>query len=311
MKRSETFKRVAVTGATGLIGRHLCRHFAGHGWQVRGLVRDLKDLPPSPRVEYFHCHLPERIDPAGLDGADVLVHAAYTTRFQRPDEARRVNEEGSRRLFELARRLGVGQILFLSSFSSHPDARSYYGRSKHAVERLLDLDRDLALRAGLVLAADGGLFCRIVGMLRCARLVPVVGGNRIVQTLHVDDLCQVCRRAIETRATGLLHAAEPQGQAFCDLLRLVLEHLQRRCVLLPVPFAPVWAGLRLAERLGAKLGVSSENLLGIRMLRHIPVEHDLARLGVEVRSSAQSVAALMAPIILREAPNDRRSKPCC
>ena len=279
MKDSDPLPCVAVTGATGLIGRHLCRHLADHGWRVRGLVRDPERLSPGPGVEYFRCDLPDELDPAGLEGADVLIHAAYATRNQGPDDAHRVNELGSQRLFELARCHGVGQIVFLSSFSSRPDACSYYGRSKYAVEGLLDRDRDLALRAGLVLAADGGLFCRIVSMLRRARLVPLVGGSRIVQTLHVADLCHVCQRAIEGRVTGLLHAAEPQGEAFCDLLRLVLRHLQRRCVLLPVPFAPVWAGLRLAERLGVRLGVNSDNLLGIQTLRPSGLRKILRGLG--------------------------------
>ncbi|HET6879654.1 MAG TPA: NAD(P)-dependent oxidoreductase [Pirellulales bacterium] len=297
MKQSDSSPCVAVTGATGLIGRHLCRRLSNQGWRVRGLVRDPERLSPGTGVEYFRCDLPDQLDPAGLEGADVLIHAAYATRNQEPDDARRVNELGSQRLFELARRQGVGQIVFLSSFSSRPDALSYYGRSKYAVEGLLDRDRDLALRAGLVLAADGGLFCRIVRMLRRARLVPLVGGSRIVQTLHIADLCHVCQRAIEGKVTGLLHAAEPRGEAFHDLLRLVLQHLRRRCVLLPVPFAPVWAGLRLAERLGVRLGVNSDNLLGIQALRPIRVEEDLARLGVEVRPSAKSVAALMGELI--------------
>ena len=213
-----------------------------------------------------------------------------------------MNEQGSRKLFDLAARQGIGQIIFISSFSASPDARSYYGRSKHAVEQLLRPDRDLALRAGLVLAADGGLFCRIVEMLRRARVVPVIGGRRVIQTLHIDDLCRTCQIAVEKRMSGLLHVAEPLGQSFSDLLRLVLAHLNRRCCLLPAPFLPVWAGLRFAERLRLKLGVTSENLLGMQSLRHIRVDDDLARLGAPIRSAAETIAPLI--IQLRASKQD-------
>jgi NADH dehydrogenase len=287
---------VAITGATGLIGRHLCDSFRRLGWQVRALVRDPCGYPfAAPGVARFVCDLPGRIDAAGLAGADVLVHAAYMTRFTNQEEARRVNEEGSRRLFALGRQLGVSRVLFLSSFSSGADAPSYYGRSKFAIEQQLDPARDVAVRAGLVLAAEGGLFQRIVGIVRRARLVPLVGGRHVVQTVHVADLCRACARAIDRRVTGLVHVAEPEGLPFGDLLRLVARHLGRRRLLLPVPFAPVLAGLRLAELLRVPLGVSSENLLGMRALRTIAVAGDLARLGVEVRDARTSIAELLTP----------------
>ncbi len=294
---------VAVTGATGLIGRHLCDAFRRRGWQVRALVRDLEGYPfAEPGVMRFACDLPDRIDEAGLRGADVLLHAAYTTRFTNRDEARRVNEDGSRRLFVLARQEGVGQVLFLSSFSARADAPSYYGRSKFAIEQELDPAHDLTVRAGLVLAADGGLFQRIVGVVRRARLLPLVGGRQVVQTVHVADLCRACVRALDCGVTGLVHVAEPVGLPFADLLQLVAHHLGRRRLLVPVPFAPVLAALRLAEWLRLPLGVSSENLLGMRALRALPVAADLARLGVEVRDARASVAELLAPA----APGMRR-----
>lgn len=294
MNQSIAAPCVAVTGASGLIGRHLCRSLTASGWRVRALVRDPRRRPePAERIERYQCDLPDTIDAAGLRGADVLVHSAFATRPRSTAEAQRVNEEGSLRLFDLARRQGVGKIVFLSSFSARPDAQSYYGRSKYRVEQQLDPQSDLVVRAGLVLASDGGLFQRIVGMLQHARVLPLIGGGRIVQTLHIDDLCQACRRAIELGVGGLLHVAERDGLPFYQLLRLVLEALRRRCLLVPVPVTPVLATLLTAERLGLKLAVSSENLLGIQALRPASVDDDLSRLGLAIRPAAESIAALL------------------
>ena len=308
---------IAITGASGLIGRRLCEFFVAEGWPVRGMVREPIKQRPLPGVDWLRCDLPDRIDSAGLDGAEILIHAAYTTRYQRLDEARHVNEEGSRKLFELARRQGVRQIVFLSSFSSRPGALSYYGRSKHAVEQLLDRDRDLALRAGLVLSSDGGLFCRIVKMLQRTRCVPLVGGRQIVQTVHIDDLCRAVQHAIERRVIGVVHVAEEYGQTFRELLRLVLMHLRRRCLLVPVPFAPMFTTLRIAEWLGVRLGVTSENLLGMQALRHVATEDDLKLLGLQPRTAPQSIAALIQQMAgnmdhaLLDRPMVRRRSQAC
>lgn len=292
---SNAVRRVAITGASGLIGRRLCDFFLHQGWQVRALVRQLERYPAAADGPgFYHCDLPQTIDPAGLEGADVLIHAAYATRGENAVDARRVNEEGSERLFELAQRQGVGTVLFVSSFSARADARSYYGRSKFAVEQMLRPGRDLSLRAGLVLAAEGGLFRRIVGILERSRFTPLVGGNQHVQTLHVDDLCVSCQQAVVRNITGVLHVAEPAGQTFAELLGLVLLHLRRRCLLIPVPSGPVWAALRLAEALRIPLAVTSENVLGIRSLEAVRVDADLSLLGITARAATESVPELIS-----------------
>jgi NADH dehydrogenase len=296
---------VAITGANGLIGRHLCAAFRREGYRVRALVRC--PCRHTADIEKFTCDLPQSIDPKALDGADILVHAAYMTRFSNVREARAVNEVGSARLVTLARKAGVRQIVFLSSFSARADARSCYGRSKFAVEQLLDSQRDTALRAGLVLASDGGLFQRIVAFLKRARIVPLVGGGRqIVQTIHIDDLCQACLNVTRVPVTGLVNVAEPNGLPFRDLLRLVAERLGRPCWQLPVPAAPVMAVLRITEMLRLPLGVSSENLLGLQLLRPVAVGADLTRLGLALRAARQSIADLIplnrdTPMPLRKA----------
>ena len=75
--------RVLVTGAAGLLGRHVVRRLAADGWAVVGLVLSADELPAElGRVE----GLVERLvvgdaaDPAvaaaAVDGADAVVHLA-------------------------------------------------------------------------------------------------------------------------------------------------------------------------------------------------------------------------------------------
>ena len=99
---------IAVTGASGFIGRHLCARFARAGWPTRALVRrpELYE-PPAPGIRAFACDLPDRIDPEALRGAGVVIHCAYVTRHTSLEEAARVNDLGTRRLLETSRAAGV------------------------------------------------------------------------------------------------------------------------------------------------------------------------------------------------------------
>jgi NADH dehydrogenase len=247
---------IAVTGATGMLGSSLCARFLSRGWHVRALGR----RPPSAALAdaaWFRCALPDDIDPAALRGADVVVHCAYATRSVNRLEDEKVNVEGTRRLLGLAREAGVRRVVFVSSATARPDAPSFYGRSKFALERELDPERDLAVRPGLILAPSAGLFQRLLAFIRRTRLVPLFGGGRqIVQTVHADDLCLGFERALERDLRGVLTIAEPEGLPSRDFMRLLALHTSRRCLLVPVPLAPTLALLRAFEKVGIVLPVS-------------------------------------------------------
>src|SRR5206468_3138648 len=151
---------VVLPGASGLIGRALSAHLAARGWEVRALVRDPAGFGPPPAgLRVGRCDLPDTLDEALLAGADAVVHAAYATRETDRERARRVNEDGTRRLLEASRRARVPRFVFVSTVAAHPEAPNYYARSKHALEGLCDPGHDLVVRPGLVLAREGhGIF---------------------------------------------------------------------------------------------------------------------------------------------------------
>jgi nucleoside-diphosphate-sugar epimerase len=287
---------IAVTGATGLVGRHLCDHFRRLGWRVRALVRNLSLYPFNTEgVEVFHCDLPGAVDERAFAGARAIVHCAYMTRFTSLDAAYRVNDLGTREVLELSRSAGVKSFVFLSSQSAHEAARSYYGRSKLTLEKLLDPGRDVIIRSGLVLGKGGsGLFHRMCDMIRKAKVIPVFGGGRQpIQTIHVEDLCRAVEAAVTKGLTGLFTVAEPKALEVRQLLEMIASRLGRRPLFMPLPIPPALAFLRVVEAFGVPFPVSSENLLGLQCLRAVDTTHDLAALGITARSAQESLAEVL------------------
>ncbi|MDQ3773349.1 MAG: NAD-dependent epimerase/dehydratase family protein [Pseudomonadota bacterium] len=288
-------RTIAITGASGLIGRHLADHFRRREWNVRALVRDPSRSPFAERdIEVLRAELPDAIDERAFEGADVVIHAAYATAESRADTARRVNEVGTARVLAASRAAGVHRFVFVSSFAAHPDARSYYGRSKLALERQLDSVRDLVIRPGLVLAPSGGLFERMRRSIESSPVVPLVGGGRqILQTVHIDDLCVAFERAVQLDLTGALNVAEPEGVKMRAFIEMMAARLNRRARLVPIPAQSMLVVVRALERLRLPLPVSSENVLGLLAMRHTPTARDLARLGIRVRTTGESLEELI------------------
>ena len=120
--------RALVTGGCGFIGGHLVDALAGLGHEV-AVLDDLSTgsrgrLHPAARlIEGSVCDA----DAVGraIAGAEVVFHVAALARVQRslddPVETHEVNATGALRVFEAARREGVGRVVHSSSSSVYGD----------------------------------------------------------------------------------------------------------------------------------------------------------------------------------------------
>jgi UDP-glucose 4-epimerase len=174
---------------------------------------------------------------------DALVHLAWVIQPSRdPAELRRINVEGSRRVFDAAGRAGVGTVVYASSvgaYSKGPKAdaideswptegmpTSFYSRHKAEVERLLDdferthpALRVVRLRPALTFKKDAasGIRRLFIGpllpnfMVR-SKFVPAVPdpGDLRFQAVHSDDVAEAYRLAVVGDARGAFNiAADP------------------------------------------------------------------------------------------------------
>ena len=287
---------IAVTGATGFIGRNLCDHFRRRSVDVRAMVRDTEAYPFAEQgIRTYRCVLPDTLDEGALAGATALVHCAYITRHRDLDEAHRVNDVGTRRVLEASRKAGVTRFVFFSSQSAHDQAESYYGRSKLRLERLADAKRDLILRPGLVLGPGrAGLFERMCETVRSSKVIPLFGGgHQPLQTVHIDDLCASVGAALDRNLTGLFTVADADPVPIGRFLRLLAAGLGKKPFFVPFPLTPALIMFRTLEALHIPFPVSSENLLGLKQMRAVDTRADQKTLGVSLRSTGESLRQIL------------------
>ena len=276
--------KIVITGATGFIGSHLTQHFVSQGWKVLGLCRRPPDREQNPGVEFVPYDLGEPVPQDALTGCGALIHCAHVLYSPRQRDADKLNIEGSRQLFRAAQRAGVGKILYLSSLSAHPEVQSHYARSKLEVESLLNPERDTILRLGLVLG-PGGFARRLQAVLARTRIVPLIdAGRQPVYAIHIEDLCRVVKSLILTADSGILQIGHPRELTVAGVSRTLARAMRRRVLFLPFPFRLLRPLVSLAERFGAELAVTSENLLGLRGARSLDLTEDVGRLRVAIRS---------------------------
>jgi len=254
----------AITGATGYVGSRIAAGLA-LDFEVVPMGRDAG--PEGIRWTFDSLSIEAELCARGVT---VLVHSAWD--FGHPKAARNwaVNVEGSRRLIAAAQAAGVERIVFISTISSFDGARSDYGKSKLAVERMALEAGGMVIRPGLVWGERaGGMFGSLKQQVSKGGIVPMIGSGRYPQYLvHEDDLAEAVGRVANTATAGefagrVFTVAHPQGWLLRDLILGIAAKKGKAVKLLSVPWRLVYATLKTAETLGVQLGFRSDSLISL------------------------------------------------
>ena len=183
-------KTVALTGATGFVGRITLGRLLTAGWQVRALTR--RDQPKTAGVTWVHGHLDDVTSLHELcKGADAVLHVAGVVNA--PDAAgfESGNVAGTENMIAAAQSEGINRFVHVSSLAAREPALSMYGASKAKAENMVRasaLDWTVIRPPGVYGPGDTEMF----DMFRIASkgwaFLPPRGR---VSVIHVDDLARL------------------------------------------------------------------------------------------------------------------------
>jgi nucleoside-diphosphate-sugar epimerase len=273
--------RVAVTGATGFIGRVLCARLRADGYAVSALVRNpalAADLAASGVTL-----VPGDLDDGNalralLDNCDVVIQLAGAVRGNSQQSFDHTNVRGTQNLLEaLATRQELPALLLVSSLAAREPGLSWYSRSKYQAEQCLhdgpaDLDWAIIRPPAVYGPGDKEMLPVFLWMARGIAPVPGDPAAR-VSLIHVEDLASAiiaCLRLPRLQQqTFTLDDGKPDGYDWAEMAAIAEDVWQRkvRLVRLPGPLLDMLARANLA--LSRVLGYAPMLTPGkLRELRH-------------------------------------------
>ena len=270
---------IIITGSSGFIGSYFTSRFSEDGFKVRAFQRKIPPHRAGP-ITYYSFNLSEVKD-EGFNGADYLIHCAYQPNPK--DLESDINISAAKKIISLARKYNI-KIVYFSSMSAHPGAESKYGRHKLAAEKLFDSKKDLILKPGFVIGAGGGLFGKIASFIKHHKIIPLVGGgNQLIQIIALDDLYLLTNRAIKKGLTGTFALAYHEPVRLKELYKEIAKNQGAKPIFVHIPLPVVYWGMRLIECLGIYPPITSENLLGLKMLKTYGTAGGLKTIGAAVK----------------------------
>src|SRR5580692_8136686 len=258
---------VTVFGGSGFLGRHVVRALCKRGYRVRVAVRrpDLAGhLQPLGRVGQIHAvaanlRHPGSVEAATRDAAVVinLVGILFESGRQRFES---VHAFGAEAVALAAAAFGA-RLIHISAIGAAPDAPSHYARSKAMGEQLVlsAMPAATILRPSILFGPEDDFFNKFAALARIAPALPLIGGGHTrFQPVFAGDVASAVLAAIDRPQTGgtIYELGGLEVASFKELMQFVLATIERRRLLVPIPFG-------LARTMASFLQLPS-NLLGTK-----------------------------------------------
>ncbi|MFL5045936.1 MAG: NAD-dependent epimerase/dehydratase family protein [Xanthobacteraceae bacterium] len=261
---------IALTGATGFIGRRLLAELPRRGFRVRVLLR----RPTEIALDCGSAIIGDLARPqnmaAALADVDAVIHSAGIAHAMSgvpADDYRILNTEATIALARAAERARVKRFVFLSSIRAQvgpsaegvvteamtPRPTDDYGRSKLAAEQgLAELGLDwVALRPALVYGPGvKGNLAALAKLARAPYPLPLGGLTARRSLAAVDNLVDAVATVLAAPGPlkRALIVADAEPLSVPEMIAALRAGLGRRPGLIPVPRRALEIALRAAGR---------------------------------------------------------------
>ncbi|MBX3009287.1 MAG: TIGR01777 family oxidoreductase [Melioribacteraceae bacterium] len=244
--------KVAITGATGLIGKKIVKKLVDRGDQVLVLTRSVEKTKGlfSANVDLVEWDIKSKDLQTKLEGVDAIIHLAGENVM-----GKRWNDEHKNKILE-SRIIGTRSIVdAIYKMENRPkvlvgaSAVGYYGNSEIQVDELSNVGtgfladvvkawenetvkvemlnvRRVNVRIGIVLDKNEGALAKLLTPFRLFVGGALGSGNQWFPWVHVEDVVDLFLFSLDNNINGVVNAVSPdivRMNEFCKVLGKMMK----------------------------------------------------------------------------------------
>lgn len=237
---------ITVFGGSGFLGRHLVRALARRRYRIRVAVRrpELANfLQPLGSVGQIHAvqanvRYPRSIE-AAVRGSSVVINLVAILHERGAQRFDVVHAGGAERTSLAAAAFGA-RMIHVSAIGADENSASAYARTKAQGEQsvLAAVPDAVIVRPSVLFGPEDDFFNRFASMARFLPALPLVGGGLTkFQPVFVGDVAEAIALAVDGKVRGgIYELGGPEIRTFRELMEYVLATIERKRLLLPLPF---------------------------------------------------------------------------
>ena len=236
--------KIAVTGGTGFVGRHLVRALLSDRHEVVIVARgvDTRDTSILGAGATFVAASTDDADSLrrAFAGCDSVAHFAGINRELGAQTYESVHVRGTRAVVDAAGTAGVRRIAYLSFLRARPDCGSAYHESKWAAEEIVrasGLDYTI-LKSGVIYGRGDHLLDHVSRALYTFPFFPLVGLRPTrLRPVFVDDVVRLAQAAVidHRLSRGTIAVLGPEELGAGDAIRRIATAVGRTVPVIPAP----------------------------------------------------------------------------
>jgi uncharacterized protein YbjT (DUF2867 family) len=271
--------RIAITGGTGFVGRHLARFLVSGGHEVvlvaRGVDHRDSSVLELANAYWFPSDLSSASDLArAFSACGAVAHCAGINREIGQQTYDRVHVEGARHVVEAARLAGVGKVVLLSFLRARPNCGSGYHESKWAAEEIVrESGLDFTIfKPGVIYGRGDHMLDHLCHALFTFPFFAAVGlREKPVRPLAVQDLVEILWAALvdDRLSRQTVAVLGPEEMELSAVAKRVAKVIDTRAIVLPMP---VWFHYGIARLMEATMKTPLVSTAQVRILSEGIVE---------------------------------------
>ncbi len=253
--------KILITGATGLVGRHLIAHLLEEGFEINFLTSRKEAVNSIANCKGFYWNINNQIiDVSCIDGVTKIIHLAgasvskrWTNPYKKEIIASRI--KSSDLLYQTLKenKHVVTQFVCASAVGIYKDSlfNCYEENSKELSEGFLGevvqkWEQSVSVfsklnikvtkvRVGVVLAKNGGALQQMKQPIAYGLGASFASGKQYVSWIHIQDLVKLISFLVEKNKEGVYNAVSPNPITNSELTSSIAQQLNRPLFLPNIP----------------------------------------------------------------------------
>ena len=252
-------KKILITGANSLIGNRLSELLYEKGYEVAWLVR--KKTNNIKYKTYLWNPSTGEIDTGCIDRTVAIIHLAgagiIDKRWSdgrkqeiissRTESIRLIYKALAKHKHQVTACISAGGIGYYGDGGENHLTEDSAAGNSFAAETCIQWEKAVAegesiglrisqLRTGMVLSTKGGALTSLEKSTKIGLGAPIGSGHQWLSWIHIDDLCRIYIRALETPSfTGIFNAVSPNPVRNGEFFHLLAKTMHKPILLPHVP----------------------------------------------------------------------------
>jgi NADH dehydrogenase len=241
-------KVVCIFGANGFIGRHLIRRLTKKDFRIVAATRSpylhgyLKPLGNPGQIDLERVNLfdEERLRIL-IKSSDVVINLVGILHETKKQKFEDIHAKFPDMLSKLCSELNIKKLVHISALGINETVSSQYMQSKLKGEKNIinNFNRSVILRPSIIFGPEDKFFNKFASMTEFFPVLPLIGGGlTYFQPIYVGDIAKSITAVLEKEEinNNIFELGGPQIFTFKELMKILLKEINKKRLLVPIPF---------------------------------------------------------------------------